>query len=84
MRKTVFRVAQKIRDIGQPVWSVKLGRYTVWQYLSRLYYSLPMAPQSVHLPWGHTLWFPKGFSGRLEYFYCSKMTRQALCSSGTA
>jgi len=26
-----------------------------------------MAPQSVHLPWGHTLWFPKGFSGRLEY-----------------
>jgi|YNPMSStandDraft_1061717.scaffolds.fasta_scaffold28110_2 FkbM family methyltransferase len=67
MKKTVFRVAQKIRDIGQPVWSVKLGRYTVWQYLSRLYYSLPMAPQSVHLPWGHTLWFPKGFSARLEY-----------------
>jgi len=67
MKKTVFRVVQKIRDIGQPVWSVKLGRYTVWQYLSRLYYSLPMAPQSVHLPWGHTLWFPKGFSSRLEY-----------------
>lgn len=67
MKGAAIKAARWIRDIGRPAWNIRLGRYTIWQHLSRLSYSLPMAPQSVHLPWGHTLWFPKGFSGRLEY-----------------
>jgi len=75
---TVIKAARWIRDIGRPLWSVRIGRYSVWHHLSRLYYSLPFAPQHVHLPWGHILRFPKGFVGRLEYLageYEPELTR---------
>jgi FkbM family methyltransferase len=75
---TVIKAARWIRDIGRPLWSVRVGRYSVWHHLSRLYYSLPFAPQHVHLPWGHILRFPKGFVGRLEYLageYEPELTR---------
>jgi len=67
MKSTAIKVARWIRDSGYPLWNIRIGRRTVWEHMSRLFYSLPNAPQCVQLPWGHTLWFPKGFAGRLEY-----------------
>jgi FkbM family methyltransferase len=67
IKGATIKTARWIRDLGRPLWNTKVGRYTIWQHLSRLFYSLPIAPQYVRLSWGHTLWFPRGFSGRLEY-----------------
>ena len=66
MKGLAINAVRWFRDIRRPAWNIRLGRYAIWQHLSRLY-SLPMARQSAHLSWEHTSCFPKGFSGRLEY-----------------
>lgn len=65
--KLFWRLVRKVRELGRPLWNIKIGGETLWKRMSDIAYRSFLASDSVQLPWGHTLYFPRGFHGRVEY-----------------
>lgn len=66
--RLMWKLARFLRTVGRPVWRIKIKGEPLWKHLGSLFYRLPLASDSVQLKWGHTLYFPPRFHGRVEYY----------------
>lgn len=64
----LWRLVRAMRHYARPLWQIKVGGVPLWRHMGGLVYRLPWIPNHVRLPWGHTLYFPPGFHGRVEYY----------------
>lgn len=67
LSRVFYKTLRYARILADPLWRVQIRGIQLRRYLDEVFYSSPLAPKSAQLRWGHTLYFPKRYHGRIQY-----------------